>query len=102
MLGLPQILRRFRPDALILESYRGGGWEAGVVPVEGVESLWYVNPQKPLIIGGIPRNAYVGRVSPLAHRAFALGYTALFGGGGYAMSGRLSLAELTSEWIDEH
>lgn len=100
--AVSEVVRRYGPDSLILESRRDGGWEAGRFSVEGVESLWYVHPNKRGPVSQIPRNAYAGRVSPLVHRAFALGFTALFGKGGYKLRGKLPLHELSPEWMNEY
>lgn len=100
--AVSQVIRRYGPKSVILESRRDGGWEAGKLAVEGVESLWYVPPNKRGPVSQVPRNAYVGRLSPLVHRAFSLGFTALFGRGGYKLRGKLSLHEISPEWLSEH
>lgn len=102
MRAVTQTTKRFGPKALILESYRQNKWEAGAVSIEGVDSLWYVPPSWRPAVNRIPRGAYVGSISPLADRAFSLGFYALIQRGGYSLRGRLPLSELSEGWLDEY
>lgn len=100
--AVSQVIQRYGPDSLIVETRRDGGWEAGKLVLDGVESVWFVHPKQRGPVSQVPSNAYVGRLSPLVHRAFALGFTALFARGGYSLRGKLSLHEITPEWMSEY
>lgn len=103
MSAVSGLLETYRPDALIVESYRAeGGHRAEPLFVSGVDSVWYVEPGWRTAYTKIPQKLYEGRLSPFVHRAFSIGYHALFKKGGFRMNGTLPLNELTQAWLDKH
>lgn len=99
---VPQILEVLSPCTLIVEPYREGKWEANSIPVPPGVAVWFARPTWRDDAISVPKQSYVGRLSPLVHRAFSLGFAALFRYGGKTLSGKFTLEEINPTWLSKY
>src|SRR5690606_4177479 len=74
--GLPALLRRYRPRAVLLESQRRRGRRAAPVPIDGTDRIWWAYPGWEDNRPNMP--PALRNISPLGRAAFALGFRTLF------------------------